>query len=329
MKNEICNYFISLVGTNPISSLLSALKYCNEDTTIFLVYTNETSNNIGSKVMADSLCKVIKKKISNINILTIQSDKSEIENIDKSFSEIKIKIENDIKNNKKENKSIVLDYTSGTKVMSAIFLNRVIRDKIKGVNNVKISYVDSNTNGQYMIVESDCQEDNDCFSHFDDKDSYKLEELLRKKHVCLNDISEIYGYKLNVIEDSEIKETMLNSKLYIYETISFKAKVNDVEPICNIEKAMVLNGKVYFCENSKKTAFADIKNNIFILMDKVEKIGGSKSGVIFKCNIEKGEKEKILKDIQNTKDLNTGITIEILGNEETLDCYIDTLCKIY
>ena len=60
------DYIIVLVGTNPIPNFISILALAEEGSVIYLVYTEDTYESIGTKKVSDNLEKAIKSFINRL-----------------------------------------------------------------------------------------------------------------------------------------------------------------------------------------------------------------------------------------------------------------------
>lgn len=139
------DYIIVLVGTNPIPNFISILALAEEGSVIYLVYTEDTYESIGTKKVSDNLEKAIKKFYKQVEVKAISCEKSRPlkikETVHNIFSDIEILNED---KNSPDKTCIHLDYTGGTKSMAAIFYNDFNLIKKENLHyDFTFSYVDS------------------------------------------------------------------------------------------------------------------------------------------------------------------------------------------
>jgi len=273
---EKADYLILLVGKNPSPDFISALTYYKEESKLFLVYTRRTEKVISTFNVAKNLENSIKNIFKKASIEKIEIDKNNIEEINKS---IKKDIFSKIELN--DNKNIILDFTGGTKIVSAIFNSRFSELNNK---NVYFSYV---------------SEKNNEISLFD----YRGERVGRKPNVK---IADKYNVSVNDLLSIHIgnEERLEDSNDFYIE------KINNDGFILNID----------FKIKNTITRKKDLINVFFDINSLAEKLGGSNVTYTIIINVLKNEKLENLEDefyeniknITQISDIKSKIKLKVL-----------------
>lgn len=277
------DYLISLIGTNPLPAFITILKNADKDTKIKLIYTKATENNIGSKNVAENLSKVVGKKISEINIKFIECDKSDTKKIENCVTGLINSIKEEITDGIRKN--IVLDYSSGTKVMSALFTERFINLK-DDMFTVSISYIGDDDKKIFIYNQEDSGE------------SIYIKDILNKFNLSIEDITRIHGYSLKDKNSQEKSLENTNDKVKYLLNPEF---ISSKETRIKVDEIYLLNGRLILCfksknKNNKKTEY---KRELFRFKDFADKLGGNRSEIIYKCNCDKEMIYKLKKDIKS------------------------------
>lgn len=117
---EKSDYLIMLIGSSPMPNLISAFTRIKENGKIFMIYTNETEK------IAEQLKELIEKKAKekSLNILVELYgriyEEYNLEKVSENIKNILSKIAIEYKNENLEDKSIELNFTGGTKIMSSV-----------------------------------------------------------------------------------------------------------------------------------------------------------------------------------------------------------------
>lgn len=314
------NYCISLIGTNPLPVFITILKNCNKNTNIYLVHTTESRINFGSKIMAENLKKVVEEKIAGANVNLIPCDKSNTKNITECITELIRDIKNSIKEN--QNYKLILDYTGGTKVMSALFAERIYNLNTEGLTFV-ISYVDDN---QKKIFED---------SRFVDENRvFEIKNVANKLNMSIEEITRIHGYKL----ERRSREKVYKGNVKYLEILNSEHSENSgpivfinedgVEILVN--EVYLLNGRLifgfeskYLGENKKKST---LKKELFELKDKANKLGGDRSGILYKCDYDKEKERDLRKDLRGAYEFEMEKRLEFIFDDNS---FKDRIEQIY
>ncbi|MFX0548664.1 hypothetical protein ACOAKC_04945 [Hathewaya histolytica] len=328
MIEENIDYYIALVGTNPLPNYISALNFCSEDTVVYLVYTNKKEKIISSKVLAEGIKEEIEKKKHCKNINLQPCDKSEFKEVKK----IAKKVFQDIKNQENfedtgdNEKNIVLDYTGGTKIMSAIFYDKFkeFESECNYKFNIKFSYVD---NSKRKIL----------YENYGDIERSKFEDIAKENNVTIEDIFSLHGYSVETG-----KEELWQDGIRVYgndeNKLIFK---NNREGKVDVGKLYLKDFTLCAYKVSDKSSKDKCKHEMFILKDDVEKLGGSEACMIYKYYFNKDKlndhkeieekirlKEVLRKEFINTCSINMEGRILVLNNyckedEEVKDFFSD------
>lgn len=136
-----CDVLINLIGSSPMPNLISSFTRIKENSTIFMIYTKETEK------IARNLKRIIEEKVKNkdfnINVnleygliveeYNLISVKNQMKTILNNIKCEYIKIDN-------KDKSIELNFTGGTKIMSSVCYN--VFQEIYKDQNAYLSYFD-------------------------------------------------------------------------------------------------------------------------------------------------------------------------------------------
>lgn len=286
MSNKI-DYIVSLIGKNPLPSFITIFGHLESKPNVILVYTDETRSNIGTKRVAENIKEVLLKKDPEIKVLLESCDKSNPVKINRAVDRIIERIQNDTKNNEKnfEKGRILLDYSSGTKAMSAVFYDRVINYNFNDLYT-SVSYVDDNE--KKIIIFSKKQNVEKCIT---------IEDVMAGKDISILDITRLHGYKL---KDSSVVEKKCNSGI---KYIKVNGKIKFVNSVTGneieVDEVALSKGSLVLCYDS-----ADVKGKkfeLFRIKYFANKLGGNRSKFIYRSNFleseGKSEKTKLKKDI--------------------------------
>ncbi|SNX52848.1 hypothetical protein [Thermoanaerobacterium sp. RBIITD] len=278
-----CNadYLISLIGTNPLPAFITILKNADKNTKIKLVYTKPTRNNISSKKIAENLSKVVVEKIPKISVEFVECDKSNTKKIQKCIKDVIDSIKKDAGYGGYARK-VILDYSSGTKVMSALFTERFANLK-EDILAVTISYVDDDDK---QIFE---------YSYKDKDKKFPIKEIVNRFDLSVEDITRIHGYS----RSSKSQEEILNGKVKYIKNPEFISSKNGL-PI-NVDEVYILDGRLIMCfkskyENKNKSEY---KMELFKIKDISDKLGGSKSEIIYQSDCNGETVMRLKKDIKS------------------------------
>jgi len=166
------NILILLVGTNPLPNFVVPeyfLKRNNSLKEIFLIYSEERGRQRGTKSYADNLQKLLQSRHGNRNL---EFHLIHLSNIS-SAKEIERDLRDGLMSHLKNNLSIHLNYTGGTKVM-ATHVYRWIENYAKNKNiNASFSYLDAR---DFRIVDDNIKEN--ITGDLRDEISLSLKELI-------------------------------------------------------------------------------------------------------------------------------------------------------
>ncbi|HHW70908.1 MAG TPA: hypothetical protein GX392_06190 [Clostridiales bacterium] len=313
MKNYV-DYHISLIGTNPLPAFITLLKNSNKDTNIYLVHTKASRTNIGSEKVAKNLKEVVEERIPGANISLIPCDKSDAKDINQCIN----RLLKDIKKSMEKNKTytLLLDYSSGTKAMSALFAERIFNANIEGLITI-ISYVDDN---QKRILED---------SKFVGKDrAPEIKNVVNNLDLSIEDITRIHGYRL----EKELEEKIYKENIKYLESENQIVFINKNGSRTCVDEVYLLNGRLLLCFESKYLKKDEgsgvLKMELFEIKDKADKLGGSRSGIIYKYNSNKCKEETLRKDVKSAYEFEMEDRLEFISADSSFkerieDIYID------
>lgn len=310
MKNN-ADYYISLIGTNPLPAFITLLKNCDNNTIIYLVHTTESRNNFGSKKVAENLKGIIEKRIPEVNINLVPCDKSNIKDINKCISKLVNNIKKSIREN--QNARLVLDYSSGTKVMSALFAERIFNIDIEGLTTI-ISYVDDN---QGKILED---------SKFVDDRALEIKNVVNRFDISIEEITKIHGYKL----EKKVEEKVYKKNIKYLKSESSIVFINENGTRICVDKVYLLNGRLLLCFKSKylgegkKTGV--LKMELFEFKDRADKLGGNRSVIIYRSDCDKDKEEILKKDIKRAYEFEMKNRIEFVSMDSN---FVEKVKDIY
>lgn len=235
------NILINLIGSSPMPNLISSFTRIKENSTIFMIYTKET------EVIAKNLKKIIeeKSKENNLNISVNLGSCAIYEEYDlisvkkqmkKRFLDIKDEYEK-IDNN---DKSIELNFTGGTKIMSSVAYN--VFQEIYKDEDAYLSYFDG-------------EESKVIIHNFrDDKTDYI--DYSRDNEIINMDIIDIlnchYDSALGSFKsEEEVKISRVNG--YIYESLLKYYKENKIKEFISVlEELNNVKSSKYIKENAEQ-----------------------------------------------------------------------------
>lgn len=312
MKNYV-DYHISLIGTNPLPAFITLLKNSNKDTNIYLVHTKASRTNFGSEKIAKNLKEVVEERIPGANISLIPCDKSDAKDINQCINRLLKDIEESMEENKTY--TLLLDYSSGTKAMSALFAERIFNADIEGLITI-ISYVDDN---QKRILED---------SKFVGKDrAPEIKNVINNLELYIEDITRIHGYRL----EKKLEEKVYKENIKYLESENQIAFINNGSRIC-VDEVYLLNGRLLLCFESKyigkNKKSGVLKMELLEIKDKADKLGGSRSGIIYKYNSNKCKEETLRKDVKSAYEFEMEDRLEFISDDSSFkerieDIYID------
>jgi len=311
--DNCADYIISLIGTNPLPAFISILKYSGKNTKIILVHTPHLYDSvIGTEKVAENLAKVLKEKNKDFNISFYSCDKSDPKKINNSLNEIIDKIENDVSiNNTYQNKKkLVLDYTSGTKPMSAIFYSKIYNLDNENIETY-VSYVDDN-NEEILIS-----------SKMEGFKRFLVRDVFLNYDIHIEDITKIHGYDL---KNHNLKLKIFNSgtKLLKTENNERIELINDNGRKIYIDAIALSNGKliVFYTSKIEKSGKNEYKYELFALKDVARKLGGDRSRIVYQSNCAESIRKILLKDIKRDYEYDIDKRAKLIGMDETFEDFI-------
>lgn len=251
------NYYIALVGKNPLPNYISALNFCDEETKVFFVYTEGGNSNIGTSSVAQNIIDGIKAKIEKINPQKVSCDKSDNIKISECFKSFMDEIVNECKALyiHEERPKIILDYTGATKSMAAVFFDlcNIYQEENEDINFCA-SYVANKNKCVYEMSFKDLGNNISCYNH-------KMEYISSEFGISVEDIVRLHGY--------EMIKSNNNFMIYKDEELIFR---EDTEKIKEV-KINNFDLKITFDTEAEKVK--ELVDKFFYLNDIAERIGGS------------------------------------------------------
>lgn len=248
-KND---YLIMLIGSSPMPNLISSFNRIKESGKIFMIYTKETEN----------IAKQLKELIEEKNLeksLNISVDLSygkiyeeyNLEKVSESIKNILTKISLEYKNENLENKSIELNFTGGTKIMSSVSYKEF--KEIFKKEKAYLTYLDSEE-GEFVIY--------DIAKNKTKKLPYSKEN--ETINLTIDDIITMHfeagGNELENEKFEDVKISKVNE--YIFETL--------IENYDKKEDFIKLMEEIYKFNLSNKRKASKIKENINIINEYME-----------------------------------------------------------
>lgn len=307
------DYIISLVGTNPLPAFISILKYSDVNTKIVLVHTPCLDDHIiGTEKIAKNLANVLKEKNKDFNISFYSCDKSDPKKIENFLNGIIKQIENDtlVNNTRYKKKKLVLDYTSGTKPMSAIFYSKVYNIYNENIETY-VSYVNDNDGEILMSSKSEG------FRRFFVKD------MFQKYDVHIEDITKMHGY--------DIKNQNVKLKIFNRGTKLLRAADNEQLKLINengreidVDALALSNGRliIFYISKVKERGKKEYKYELFALKDVAKKLGGDRSKIVYQSNCDESLREALLKDIKRDYEHDMNKRVKFIGLDESFENFI-------
>jgi len=302
-------FIVSLIGTNPLPAFITILKNYHENTKIFLIYTEYSESNVGSKIIAENLKVVLEEKIPGIDVSLMKCDKSNTRIINGCIKDLLKCIETLMDENKCE---LILDYTSGTKAMSAIFAEKVLHADIENLSTY-ISYVDDNQN---VILED---------TKLIGKSSIVLvRDAVRNMDVSIEDVVRIHGYKIS----NPVKENMDENNIrHIDGPIVFE---NNIGNRISADEVYLIDCKIAVCFKSRyfgmKERVGKLKMELFEYKDKAEKLGGNRSIILYKSDCDEGKKGLLLRYLKRDYEFEMDKRLFFVNEDES---FKDRIKRMY
>lgn len=269
-------FIVSLIGTNPLPAFITILKNCHENTKLYLVHTEYSRNNIGSRIVAENLKRVLEKKLPGIDIDLVECDKSDTRKIIGCINNLFNCIEESMGGSRGE---LILDYTSGTKAMSAIFAEKVLYANVENLNKY-VSYVDDNQN---IIMEDT--------NLVGESKAVQIRDVVRNLDISIEDVAEIHGYRLK----KSMRECMDENNIRYIDGADSIVFVNNNGNSITADEVYLIDCKLAVCFKSKylgkNEGIGRLKMELFEFKDKAEKLGGNRSIILYQSDCSDEEKK--------------------------------------
>lgn len=185
-SGKIFDTLILLVGTNPLPNFVVAdyfIKNNPELNDIFLIYSEKTKTQSGTKEYAENLQKLLqshKERIPNFEFISL-SDVSNAREIERD-------LDKGLKEKLKNKKHIHLNYTGGTKAMVIHVYRWIERYGLKNHIATSFSYLDART---FKIV--------------DDKNGRITRDLRDHMSYSIQELIKLHGFeRIDNAQDNEI-----------------------------------------------------------------------------------------------------------------------------
>jgi hypothetical protein len=290
MSNRV-DYIVSLVGKNPMPSFITALNYLECNPKIFLVHTekSEGKENIGTKRVAENIKEVLMKKNNQLTIELKGCDKSNLEKIAKVVNSIIDSVKKDLSENKKHEEIILLlDYSGGTKAMSAVFYERMINFKENIIYTVT-SYIDD------KIIK--------LYSKSKNTENIKIKQVFKEPNISIEDITKLHGYKIK--KYSNFNKKVICGDICYFEGVDgskiiFENGNKEQEVTVDGAAFLSLKGSIVFCFDSKiENDKRQQKFELFKIKYYANKLGGSKSIFLYRSRFINNKGEDYKEDLKN------------------------------
>lgn len=261
------NYLIVLAGFNPLPNYISIMSNIKENqyNELFIVYTRDSENYLGTEKIAINLKRVIEKRLNNIEINSITIDKSDPRLIDEKIEEILNNIS--CKNEEWEEYSIILDYTGGTKILSSKFYSMLkeYQNEESTVNKL-FNYVDAKR------------------GKVSNMNSSGVESIINKDIILSpEEIIELHGFK--IVEKSQDKIKLIDQEDKDIEVSKLEVEESNLKCTFN------------FLEDEKIGA---AKLRIFKARDYTVRLGGDQAITVIKTVLVEKDRNILKKDFDRS-----------------------------
>lgn len=288
------DYYIALVGKNPLPNYISVLSYCNSKTKVFFVHTMEAEDSISTRPVAKNIEIALEKKLESIWVETVECNKSDTSAINKTIVYILDRIKDlaDYEHLYDKKIKILLDYTGATKIMAAAFYSYFaeISEKFENITFMS-SYVSSGTKLVYEAT----------FGSVEILNKYKISTIAEKYNITAEDIINLHGYEMKREKES-------------ISIIDDKGNLKDF-PICEVKNTdftLELGFKLVKHKRGGKEYYR--KQDYFQMNDIADKLGGTEANVNIYIEEEMDENWKVdfYESISNISDIDIKSKVKIL-----------------
>lgn len=199
-------YYVALVGKNPMPIFMSALHLCDKDTNIYLIYSKEDDLNISTKRVAENIKREIEGRIKpRKSVGLLECGKSNVKEIIDSAEKVLIDItsKESYKQGGYHSAEVYVDYTGGTKIMSALIYD-YFNNKKEAKMDTYLVYVSNNKRTLYINRNDGADER---------KINLNLKEISNQDKPqdkpIVDSITNLHGYDVEKLNERKWKVTRL------------------------------------------------------------------------------------------------------------------------
>jgi len=319
MKNIQCDNLTLLVGSNPLPNYISTAMM-RPTKLLYLLYTEENENNKGTRKIMERLKNVLEDNVivtkAQIKPLAISPNRGW-----KLMDELR-------EHNCPCEKNDYLNYTGGTKAMSAYSVLNLVKRKTPDYSFENLCYLDDQSNN--LIIDNKLELS--IAEYFDQGLIPWKEDLLFKLHFDSNDYRLLTTEEKDKLPKNEFEEQIkkvvrnIQEKTYPFAKFypNYKIKKTDRkrQDYCEIDSVIVIQGRIYFISMYEpkdrtriETKDGNIKNKIWEIFYWSKFLGGDLARASFITSFD--DVSHILKD-QIPHDWQNFIIINWLNKNESL-----------
>lgn len=251
------NYYIALVGKNPLPIYISGLEFIDANTKVYLLYTKEDCSASSEKVAKNIKASLINKDIVEDSISLVSCDKSNFVEIESSLEEIYKNIQDNL--DRFDDMNVYIDYTGGTKMMSAVTYN-YFKEKSSELGYINFFGIYVSSSAQRVFLNK--------LEYYEriTSETYCFSNIAEKMKVDDNDIVSLHGFSLKNYNNKIIAINNEDNTEIDCELINISLDNFTIETTFAIELELNKNGKL---------KLGDLVGKYFKCKDISEKLGGS------------------------------------------------------
>lgn len=238
MRNNFFDHLVLLIGTNPLPNLVVAdymLQNNPKIEKIWLVHSEKNNYQAGTKKEAERLEALLKERWKNHPNLKFPLETIHLSDVSNSDS-IQTDINQQMIREFKNNKSIHLNYTGGTKSMST-HVYWVLKENVK--SQKQFSYLDART---FRLISDE---------------SGVLESDLRKKvTLSFDEMIRLHGFE----RKNEPKDFLFSDALKIFQKCMKNNQLNEFSNECGYNRELFLDSKGKLVEKLSKLSEQCLKH---------------------------------------------------------------------
>lgn len=238
-------------------------------------------------------------------------------------------IKKDVSERKKDEDEVILllDYSSGTKAMSAIFYEQIVNFEDDIICTV-VSYIDD------KIIK--------LYSKIKNLNNVKIGDVFSGKNISIGDIVKLHGYKISsdfnrIGKDIDYIEEIHSNEI-VFEKDNENSNKKGNKKSNNNQKFKVngvaflpSKGSLVLCFDSKESNYKKQKLELFEKKYYANKLGGDKSLFLFRGSFKNEEgkdyKDDLINEIVRLYDYDMRNRCYLIDSEESFEEYIKKYFK--